>query len=49
MAADVCFGALSCAFHRAQVTSSAPAQRDYERRAKRRRRELGSLGQLRTV
>ena len=49
MTADVCVGALSCAFHRAQVIKPAPARRDYERRAKRTRRELGSWGLFGTV
>ena len=49
MTAHGCFGALSCAFHRAQGITPAPTQRDHERRATRRRKELGSWGQLRTV
>jgi len=46
---NVCCCALSCAFHRAHVIRSAPARRDCEHRADAERRELGSLGPLRTV
>ena len=49
MDAYECFGALSCAFHRVQVIKPAPARPDRNRRAEARRRELGSLGQFRTV
>ena len=47
--ADVSYGALSCACHRDQVVSPAPAQRDEERIAMRGKMELGSWGQLGTV
>jgi hypothetical protein len=49
MAADGCFGALKWSFHRAQMIKPASARRDHERRAKKMRRELGSLGQFRTA
>lgn len=44
-----CFGALSCAFHRAQVIKAAAIRRDRERRAKRRGRELGRLRLFKAV
>ena len=49
MTAYGCFGALSCRFHCAQVIEAASTRRDHERKADGERRELGSLGQLRTV
>ena len=44
-----CFGALSCAFHRAQVIRPASVRRDHERMADAERKKLGSLGLFRTV
>jgi len=49
MYADVSSGALSSAFHRIQMIKPASARRDHERRVNEARRELGSLGLVRTV
>jgi hypothetical protein len=49
MTADECGGALLCAFHRAQVIKPTSARHSREHRAEGTRKELGSLGQLRTV